>query len=425
MKVNDFNSKINLPKFCQKLGYTDYQFVRIPTFGWYAYNKDMSFIGNIFDVVSQNQHDMLYSIITKSKPEYLDFDLAYSDMTEKKLRYNLLQTQLWQAAYAYSRKEAEHYKIAHKGRKYPLKEVTSELGIGALYTNGIGVVTTDLLNKFNMLDWPKRDIRGKLLIPTWCTPKHICSLEYMSWDKPDELHQLWLNDEKGWYGNLKHKRIIADMKGFSTIPGNTWDYKVDYWTDQNIYTLGEELDTNTCIKLWTESKNTAFNKSPLQKIIDNGNTGDLKHHVAKLSLTQLQEAEALTGEKLLPFWQKAREQQVQIGDDTFIKRDNCYHIFRKGSTQAISNFTIDVEKIVKRTKGFVRVGTLTMGNSVAAFEIEEKFFTTPHMFQKGLSEKFLATGLGVPILHPKFANKALMIINSFNQSAKIELDTKQ
>ena len=93
MNCNSFNSKVNLPKFCLKLGYSDYQFKKIPTFGWFAYNKDKTFIGNIFDLVSQKDKEYLYALISKDKPEYLDFDLAYSDMLEAKIKYNLLEIQ--------------------------------------------------------------------------------------------------------------------------------------------------------------------------------------------------------------------------------------------------------------------------------------------------------------------------------------------
>jgi len=421
MKINSFNSKVNLPKFCAKLGYTDYQYIKLPTFGWYAYNRDRSFVGNIFDVVGQKDREYLYSIITKNKAEYLDFDLAFSDMAETQLKYNLLETQLWTAAFSFAKQEAQTHKMTYKGKKVLFSEILAAHGMSALLGNNVGIITQAVLEKFNMLPWPKKEIRGKVLIPSFCTPYHICSLEYGSWDKLNELYPLWLNDEKGWYGNIKHKQVISNIKELSTNPGNTWDAKADYWYGQDVVQLSDFLDVSDCIRIWTESNQTAFNKSPLQHIIDSGATVELKNHVAKLSFNQLQELESLTGEKLGQAWKKARETQVQIGSRIFVKRDNCYFVYKKGNLQQVTNFAIDIEKIVKTGTKFRRTGLIHFGNQTVPFEMDEKYFTTTYMFHRGIKDKFLNAGLGVPIIHPDFFNKALLIIDSFNAGTKIEL----
>jgi hypothetical protein len=420
MNLNVFNSKVNLPKFCAKLGYKDYQFVRMPTFGWFAYNKDKSFVGNVFDVVSQKDREYLYSVISKDKPEYLDFELAYSDMSETQIKYNLLEVQLWTAAYSLARKELETYKVQYKGKRESLKEVLIANGLVGLLDNNIGVLTSSILDKFKMLPWPSRDLRGKLIIPTFCTPYHICSLEYCHWDKPTELFMLFLNDEKGWYGNLNHNYVAKDIKELCTTPGNTWDYKADYWYE-GIVKLSEYLDVSDGIKIWTESQNTMFNVSPLKHIINSGKVGELKNYVGQLSYNQLQEIEELTGEKLIDYWRKAREHQVQLGDKVFTKRNNCYYVYKKGELVQLTNFAIDIEKIIKTKTGkFVRKGLLHFGTNTIPFEMDEKHFTTNYRFHKGIKEKFLSAGLGVPIVHPDFFGKALLIIDSFNSGVRIE-----
>lgn len=423
MNCNYFNYKVNLPRFCSKMGYADYQYVKLPTFGWYAYNNDKSFIGNIFDLVNVKDREYLYALISKEKPEYLDFDLAYSTMTETCIKYNLLECQLWSAAYAYSRKELETYKITFKGKRTLLKDVLKENGFAAMLDNKVGVITASLIEKFNMLPWPKHDVRGRILVPSFSTPQHICSLEYCVWDEPTALLPLWLNGEKGWYGNLESRRIVSGLKELWSTPGCTWDYKLDYWSSQQIVAFSDGITVNDAIRIWTESKNTVFDKSPLDFIIDNGKIDELKLHIGNLSYQQLKEVEEKTGEALTSCWKKARQQQIQIGSRSFTRRDNCYWVYKKGKLEQVTNFAIEIESIIKTGKSFIRKGIIYFGDKAVPFEMDEKFFTTNYMFHRGIKDKFLSAGLGVPIVHPSFFNKALLVIDSFNQGA--EIDTQQ
>lgn len=421
MRVNSFNSKLNLPKFAEKLGYEGYQFVRVPTFGWFAYNRDRSFIGNAFDLVSPRDRDNLYALIAKEKPEYLDFELSYSDLSETKLKYNLLEIQLWNAALNFARKEMQTYKMTYQGEKTLLKDVLAAHGLNGYIDNKVGVVSSAVLEKFNMLPWPKKDVRGKLLLPSYCSPNQACSLDYFSWDNPNALHPLWLNDERGWYGSIGSAKVLSDMKEFSTTSGFIWDYKADYWLGDTITKLSENLDVSDCIRIWIDAKHATFNKSPLTQIIDSGKASELKAHVGKLNFTQLEQVEQATGEKLLPYWKQAREQQIQIGDRVFLKRDNRYYVYKKGNLMEVTNFAVEITRITRSGKNFIRSGFLHYGNQSLPFEMDEKFFSTNHLFQKGIKDKFLMTGLGVPIIHPDFAGRALLIIESFNAGVKIEL----
>lgn len=421
MNCNSFNSKVNLPKFCLKLGYTDYQFKKLPTFGWFAYNKDYSFVGNIFDLVGQKDKEELYALISKEKPEYLDFDLAYSDMLETKIKYNLLEIQLWTAAYAYAKKELETYKFQHGGKRLLLKDVLLENGFSGVMVNGMGIITNAVVEKFNMLPWPKAGIVGKIMVPSFCTPYHLASLEYCSWQTPTSMQPLFLNDEKGWYGDLKHGHIVADIKELWTTPGNIWDYKADYWYPDSIVTISENISTDKAVEIWTGAHDTAFDKNPLVQVVDNGKVDELKLYIGKLSVRQLQEAEKITGEKLIPFWKKSRDHQVQIGSKIFTKRDNRYWVFKKGRLEEVSNFAVDIHKIYKKGKHFYRKGDILYGDSLVPFEMDERYFTTNYMFHRGIKEKFLNSGLGVPIIHPDFFGKALLIVDSFNAGVEIDV----
>jgi hypothetical protein len=424
MKVNDFNSRVNLPKFCARLGYTDYQYVRVPTFGWFAYNKDKTFVGNIFDVVGQKDRDQIFSLITKDKPEFLDFELAYSDHAEKTLRNNLMLIQLWSAAFAFARKEMESYMVNFKGKREKLKLILQEQGFAPLLTNNIGVITKNVLERFNMLPWPKatEPLRGKLMIATFHSPMHISSLEVCSWDNPSELQTLFLNTERGWYGDITKNNIVGSVFDLWTNAGSTWDYKSDYWLGTNIVDFDDAIDVGTLIRIWTEAKNTTFSVSPLEHIVAKDKVEDLKHHVGQFNLQQLEEAEKVTGHKLVDYWKKARELEVVVGKRHFVKRNNCYYVYSKDGLEQITNFAIDIDKIVKRGDRFYRVGMLHFGDKSAPFELDEKYFGSSHIFLKAMKIKFLHSGLGVPLVYSTFAYKALLLIDSFNSGVPIEMD---
>jgi hypothetical protein len=109
----------------------------------------------------------------------------------------------------------------------------------------------------------------------------------------------------------------------------------------------------------------------------------------------------------------------------FTRRDNCYWVFKKGKLEQVTNFAIELEKIIKEGNKFYRLGTIHYGDSLTPFKMEERYFTTNYLFHRGLKEKFLTAGIGVPIVHPDFFNKALLIIDSFNQGVTVDTAAEQ
>lgn len=420
MTVNDFNTKVNLPRFCERQNITGYKFLKMPTFGWFAYKEDLTFVGNIFDVVGQKGWDTIYSQVTREMPEVLDFTLPYSELTERALRNNLLNIQLWTAAYVYAKKEFDSYKLSYKGKLF--KDVLLENGFSAVLVNNIGVVNRNVLERFNMLPWPKRELRSKLFIPSFHTPKHISSLECFSWDNPAEIFPCFINHEKGWYGNIKHGALLSNVSNLWTLEGCTWDYKCDFWTQDKVFTLTDSLEVSDCIRIWTEANSTTLNISPLEHIIDMGKAEDLKHQSGRLTLNQLEEVENKTGLKLTEFWRKARESQVKIGNLTFVRRDNSYYVYRKGDLEQITNFAVDIHRIIKRGTKFFRLGTFYLGESSVPFELEEDYFVSNRSLQQAIKEKFIESGLGIPIVFPAFINRLLLLIESFNANPIIDIE---
>jgi len=276
-----------------------------------------------------------------------------------------------------------------------------------------------------MLPWPKNadlHIRGKLLIATFHTPLHISSLECCSWDNPTEMKTLFLNSEKGWYGDITKNNIVGKVYDLWTTEDSTWDYKADYWTGNNILDFNEDIDTGTLIRIWSEAKNTTFSTSPLEHIVNQDKVEELKHHVGQFNLQQVEEAERITGEKLAAYWKKARETEVTIGNKTFVRRDNCYYYRTKQGLEQVTNFAVDIEKIVKRKDRFYRIGQLHFGDKSAPFEMEEDCFIAGPKFLTSLKDKFLYAGLGIPLAYSAFTYKALLIVDSFNSNVPIEIE---
>ncbi len=414
--MNDFNSKINLPKLCSGMGYSGYLFKKIPTFGWYAFNSDKSFVGNVFDVVPPEEHAIIYKIVTKNKPGYLDFNVPYSEVTEQRLIHNLRQTQLWTACYAMAKREVDSYRVRSNGKRASLKETLAECGMSEIITNGVGVISQTVFSSFDMLGLPKDSV-GKLLIPTFSSPRHIASLELVPWNTLDQKQLVYMNDEKGWYGQLGHK-IVKDLKELATVKGNTWDSKCDYWNDQ-VIELSDNLTVPEYIKIWTEARNTHFTKSPLEHIKESEQFVELRNHVANLSYKQIEEIERVTGQPLASCWKQAREQQTQVGNLTFIKRDNCYYVRKKGQLQQVSNFCIDIDDIVKQNGKFVRRGQIYFRDKIVPFEIDDRAFHSHSRFTRAITEKFIEYGVGIAIITPQLEYLICQIVASFNENAKI------
>lgn len=424
MKINNFNNRINLPRFCEKMGYEGLEFQRVPTFGWYAYKPDYSFVGNIFDLTQRKEQEKLFEVITTNHKDCLEYQVAYSPVSAGRLNSHLLTIQLWSAAYSMAKKELETATVSHMGRTVSMKSLLIESGYASLTDNHAGIITEKVLDTFNMLPWPKRKLVNKLLIPTFNTPKHLCSLELADWLKPSELTPVMLNDEKGWYGNINKLRIVGSLQELLSVGGITWDIKADLWTRPEPYELSETLSTNQLLTIWTEANRTTFNVSPLEMIVNTNRVHELKNLINKLSFWQMQEASKIIEEDLTELWYKSRDEQIQVANQTYTKRDNKYFVYKNGTIHNVTNFVIDIEKIVKYGDEFKRHGIIHYEGQTLPFELEEKFFDSSHMLIKGIKKLFLEGGLGIPIIQPDFVGKILTIVDSFNVDAKIENESR-
>lgn len=426
MTFNDFCTKVNLPKFCSRLGLEGYSFVKIPTFGWHAYNSNLSVVANIFDLVKYEDRAKLYAMVTKEKREYLDFEINYSSNAETRITNSYTNQALWQVAFNFACNEFQTYKINYEGKKVLLKTVLEENGFATLAKQRIGVVTKQLKRKFDMLDGFDINCNadlGRLIIPTYYTPKHIATLETCNWLDPLKLYPLYNENEKGWYGNIESENIIRSLGALWTSDGFTWDYKCDYWTNGKIKKLSNGLYPDDLVNVWVESSNTAFDKAPLDLLIEQNQVEELKNYVHKLSLAKIEEVEEKTGVRLTDCWKKAKESQLKLGKHVYVRRDNAYYRWgnRDGDLIALTNFAIDLDKIIKKDGRFYRQATLYIGNKSADIELPDSCFHSFRVFSKAVREAALNAGLGITVWHTTQGQQTLNAIESFN-SIDVDID---
>ncbi len=416
MICNEFSSKIDLPALCADNKITGYEFRHIPPFGWFAFNPDRSVIVNLFDIMGNDCLDA-YKLYTVKKPQYQSFKMHYSEVCENRLRNNILNVKSWNAAWKVAQQEALYGKVMLASKYYKLKEILEQQGQLGLLNTKLGLITEKVLKEFPQLDWPENS-KFKLLVPTFCTPKHMCSLELACVTDVAKRDIIFINGVKGWYGNVD-KQIVSDLSELATKPGCTWDIKVDAWSTK-LMDLSPTLNTKDCLKIFTEAKSTKFITSPLTVITQNNKLGEIKNHIKDLNYAQIEELQKVVGEDLLPLWKRQQEEETVIGNLKFIKKHNRYYVEKFGVTQELTNFTIDIHKIVKEGKEFKRVGHIYYQDMAIPFSMADSCFTRPSTFLRRLREIFLESGAGVPIILTNYQGYMLDIINRFNQFAKVE-----
>jgi hypothetical protein len=416
MLLNSFNSKINLPAIVSKLGIptSDYDFIRVPLFGWYARSKTNAFIGNIFDFFPIEEWPKLYGRVCRDFSDCFDFKLPYSEHAEKNLFKNQSKIMQYQSLWLLCKQEARTVRARHFDKVMPFKEMLNDLGMPHLITNEIGYMTERVMREFPGLNLDKKfKYKKTIVMPTFCSPKHICSLECMRLSDLNEREALFLNGEYGWYG--KHGiEIVRDINELKIKPGNTWNYKVDYWNDRPV-NISEMLSTEQLVKIWSEAEKTSFNQDLLQTVIGKEGSEDLRNHVPMLNHNQVLTLEKLTKQSLMPFWMKTREQQFTVHGKTYIKRDKAYYLLTGEGEEQLTNFTLDIHEISKRIDEtgkdhFVWCGTIYFENHVVPFEMDDKYFMSGYLFNKGIRHQFFVLGLGIPFINEKYIKQLITMI---------------
>ena len=398
---------------------SEYAFVRVPLFGWYAKSKTTDFIGNIFDFFPIKDWPKLYGIICRDFSDCFDFNLPYSEYAEKQLFRNQARIMQFQSAWLLSVQEAQGARVRHHEGMAYIKDILNELGMPALLYNKFGYLSEKVIRAFPGLELEnKYKYRKNLVVPSFCSPKHICSLEVARIADINQRENVFLNGEYGWYG-CHGVEIVRDMNELKIKQGNTWNYKNDYWNSSPVQ-LSEMLTTEQLIKIWSESKHSNFTEDVKELMLGKQGHDDLKNHVAMLDYSQVQELEKNSGQPLVACWMKSREQQFNVHGKTYVKRDKAYFIIKRNEEEMLTNFTLDITEIRKKNEDeFVWCGMVYFEDSAVPFELEDKYLTSCFLFTKGIRKMFLTLGLGIPFINEKYVRQLLTMIQLTAHGVKI------
>lgn len=424
MLLNSFNSKINLPSVVSRLGIntSDYNFVRVPIFGWYAKSKHTDFVGNIFDFFPIQDWRKLYGVICRDFSDCFDFSLPYSEYAEKNLFKDQTKIMQYQAAWLLSVQEAQSARARHHDKVMYVRDILNESGMPALLNNKFGYLTDRVIKAFPKLELDsKHKYRKTLMIPSFCSPKHICSLEVARFNELHERENVFLNSEFGWYG-CAGIEIVRDLQELKIKPGNTWNYKNAYWNDSPV-ALSEMLGTEQLIKIWSESGEAKFKENITQLLLGKQGNDDLRNYVSLLNYGQVIELEKKSNQELVPFWMKSREQQFHVHGKTYVKRDKAYFLVKTNGEEQLTNFTLDINQIRKKKEDiFIWCGMVYFEEHAVPFELEDKYFTSCHLFTKGIRKMFMNLGLGIPFINEKYIRQLLTMVQLTCYGVKIVAD---
>ena len=138
------------------LNTSDYDFIRLPIFGWYARSKSSNFVGNIFDFFPPANWAKLYSTLHRDFSDCFDFKVPYSEYAEKKLFENQRRIMEFQSAWVMAKDEASSVRVRDGQDVVYFRDHLKVLGMPALLYNEVGYVTERVINTFPKLNMEKK-----------------------------------------------------------------------------------------------------------------------------------------------------------------------------------------------------------------------------------------------------------------------------
>jgi len=407
-----------------KLGiYTgDLEFVKVPVFGWFAKNKQTGVVTSLVSYFDVSHYRKLYGIIHRDFSDCIDFKMTYAEHAEKELYSDILK----QRTMAHVLKMAQDDIPAARARMgeqiTTIPAYLAAKGKGQLVSNGLGFVSTRVFDAIPAsLTTHLHKYKGakSVLLPSYCAPGVICSLQIMRVDNMQVKDDLYLNDEYGWLGQWD-KPVVSSSACLEQLEGCTWDYKLPYWYRDSSIELSMGLTGTQLLQIWSEQRDVRFSTDIVDLILRKIGTEDLITHFDRLSLPQIQTLEARTGEKLAQKWRASKDQQYSINGQVYLRRDNCYHVKTSTGLEQLTNFVIEIHKIKKVEDDYVWVGTLFTGGQSIAFEMGDRVFSSGYLFSQGIRRMFLDNGVGIPFINEPRARQLLMLIQLSSQGVTIQ-----
>ena len=428
MTINDFNSKVDFPGYCAGHRIEGFNFLKLPKFGWFAYNKDKSEIISFTDLLLReagNDLDELSKSVKhfiKEKRTYHETPITFSDRVFNKIIKSIHEYRFWKLFHKACVEELHNGQLHIKG-KY-IKPITyfEEMGQELILSTRIGLISEKLLETFPSSQVSKI-AKNKIMIPSWCTPQHVASIEVCSIDELHDRTTIFTQGDKGWYGKLE-LQVVPSFEALATTPGFTWDKKADVWLETPV-DLITNLSTAQCLKIWQEAKYAKFLTSPLDLITLQNNLEDLKANLKKLTFEQIRNLETELGISLMPTWRVQNYSEVTLSGLTFIQQGSQYFVERaNGQLEEMTNFTITVDKVIKKKNAYLFAGTVNHGETSLAFEWSHEVFMSAHSFMKKIREFFFENRLGIPIATVHYLGYLMEIITRFNRDAIVDEDNK-
>lgn len=424
MTFNNFNSNINLPEVCRMFGIKGLSYVKLPKFGWFAYNENLSQVLHLFQLFPDKDIPNLYRYLTLENRSAQEFAIVYSEASKDQLYADYTRLRYWQSLFRDAQEEGICSKVMFhrgKGGKLRMKDVLANNNIAKLAETKMGWVTEKILTEYTKAEWPE-DARGKLLLPTYCTPLHICSLHVFDHQLEKE-RSIWTNDEQGWFGDLNNL-VVSNVKELGNNHGFTWDSKADFWTRTPVE-LSSNLAVSECIKIWAEAKNTMFQTSPLQIIKSNRKSKEVKLYHKILTRKQIKKAEAELNIKLLDDWELQQVQEIDLNQNIKVVNKGNQYWFehkKKGFNSQLTNFALQISSVTRIKTDYFRKCVLKYQDKEIDVILKEEDFSTSKKLVEAIHTVFLAHGLGIPYIFSDYENYLKDIVTKFNINAPVVND---
>lgn len=418
MNLNELNSKVNLPSFCEAAGIKGYSFLKIPTFGWFAYNDDYTEIRQILDFNNPDEQDVIKycTRIIKDQHRFHEFRMFYSEVGITQLVNDIYRQKAFKTLHHRSIEEMWNGKAYSDGRYFNLKDSYISNGMEPFLKTNVGLLTENILLEYKTkLNLDVRHLRNKIILPSYCAPGVACSYEWAYVDKPTERNNVYVNGDKGWYGEL-NTQIVGDLGMLLTVEGCTWHNSVDLWASKPL-PLHQSLSVDQCIKMWSTAKKAVFTKSPLQVIEENQEGGKVKFYLAGLNLKQILTLEQQFKIQIKDQWSNCIENEINIGRLKFYIKDDRYYVETKtGLSDEYTNFTVHIDTICKQDNLLIRTGNINHEGKTFPFELDNKVFLSCKGFIKALNDIFFDQGIGIPLILNNYRGYIIDVINRFNRN---------
>jgi hypothetical protein len=413
MTLHEFNCKVNLPEYCKSLGRKDLLFNKLPGFGWYAYNHDLTEIGHAFDLTPADDRKNLYSKVCEN-PSLQEFSLIYSGYCDEVLKNNLREIGAWTIFYKRC-VAALQEPLIFQDRETSTEQIFKELGFPHLLDAKVGVLTSKLKKAHaGLLDFPGFKNCINIVIPSFYTPNHLASLEVAPLENLNQRYLLWGNPQPGWYGDINSELIVGSPDLLKFHKGFTWNALCDFWTSRPC-NFHEDLPDDERVQIWCSARRTLIDSPAIEQILREDKRSLIETNASKLTYSQVLELKEKYGIDVARAWRRSKERQIQFGAHNYIREDNRYYTFRRGVKLEVANFAMDLTGSFKREGIWYRKGFILYENKVVPFEMEEDHFQSNYLFKKAVRRLFVEHGIGVARVHPAFDRMFVELVEAFNE----------